>query len=94
VDQTGAKGMLKSMDFSTRLSGGNGGGRGARIQNDVLLGSIECALDPRLGLKPDVQEAPVEIIVIDYAERPSGPVRTDASSSRFLKRHPSVASNR
>jgi uncharacterized protein (TIGR03435 family) len=72
VDQTGLKGLFEIDGFLVAALGGNRGGRGVRMQNDDLLGSIESALDRQLGLRLDVQRTPVEILVIDHAERPSG----------------------
>lgn len=72
LDRTGLKGSFEIDGFLHAALGGNDGGRSARTRNDELLGSIESALDRQLGLKLDVQKTPVEILVIDHAERPSG----------------------
>lgn len=72
MDQTGLKGLFEIDGFLLAALGGNAGGRGPRMPNDELLGSVESALDRQLGLRLDVQKTTVETLVIDHAERPSG----------------------
>jgi uncharacterized protein (TIGR03435 family) len=80
IDKTGiATEFEVSLDFtpdqSTAGLPGSGGPRdpgGPRLPTDTNRPSIFAALQEQLGLKLDSGKGPVEVLVIDHVERPSG----------------------
>jgi len=72
VDQTGLK---KTYDFALdyyRGPGGIGVKEGREPAPDPDGPSLETALQEQLGLKLESRKAPVEMLIVDHIERPSG----------------------
>lgn len=73
IDKTGLTGKY---DFTLKWSEGEGdipmskGASAAPNSGDPVGMSIYTAIQEQLGLKLDAQKAPVEVLVIDHAEKP------------------------
>jgi uncharacterized protein (TIGR03435 family) len=81
VDKTGLKGNYDfSWQWTPDLSGAstsngtvvNHEATEASYQNESIGGSISVALQEQLGLKLEAGKGPVQVIVIDHIEKPSG----------------------
>jgi len=71
IDQTGLPGRYNlSLDLSFLSRGLDSGGRGPRTDEDPV-DAWRAALDQQLGLRLEIRKAPVEVFVIDQAEKPS-----------------------
>jgi len=64
LDQTGLTGFY---DFKIEFARDP-----AAAANDSSAASLVTAVQEQLGLKLESRKAPIEILVIDHAERPSG----------------------
>jgi len=74
VDKTGFTGEFDvklSFNADDILLGMPGDPGGARLSTDPNLPSIFAALEEQLGLKLSPGKGPVEVLVIDHAERPT-----------------------